>query len=157
MNRKSFKILSLTMRPGLLHSLPSQARTSPLSTLPSCNIRLSLANFLPKFSPLCKLAIRHRLRNMSLRSFPALPLLGSQEKPSTPGSQTPPDDGAIQELPRTTRDPLPAWVDQLNLKTAHLAALLSEAQDLLKSPKGWIKCSALCAYNGPSIPGNFVS
>ena len=42
-----------------------------------------------------------------------------------------------------------------NFKTAHLAALLSEAQDLPKSPKGWIKCSALCAYNGPSIPGNF--
>ena len=78
-----------------------------------------------------------------------------KNRPRSTGSQTPPDDGAIQELPRTTRDPLPAWVDQLNLKTAHLAALLSEAQDLPKSPKGWIKCSALCAYNGPSIPGNF--
>ena len=78
-----------------------------------------------------------------------------KNRPRSTGSQTPPDDAAIQELPRTTRDPLPAWVDQLNFKTAHLAALLSEAQDLPKSPKGWIKCSALCAYNGPSIPGNF--
>ena len=78
-----------------------------------------------------------------------------KHRPRSTGSQTPPDDAAIQELPRTTRDPLPTWVDQLNFKTAHLAALLSEAQDLPKSPTGWIKCSALCAYNGPSIPGNF--
>ena len=71
---------SLTMRPGLLHSPPSQARTSPLSTWPSCNIRLSLANFLPKFLPLCKLAIRNRLRITSLRSFPALAPLGQSRK-----------------------------------------------------------------------------
>ena len=68
------------LQPGLLHSLPSQARTSPLSTWPSCNIRLSLANFLPKFSPRCKLAIRNRLRSMSLRSFPALVPLGQSRK-----------------------------------------------------------------------------
>ena len=33
-----------------------------------------------------------------------------KNRPRSTGSQTPPDDAAIQELPRTTRDPLPAWV-----------------------------------------------
>ena len=79
-NRKSFKILSLTMRPGLPHSPPSQARTSPLSTWPFCNIRLFLDNFLPKFLPLYKRAIRNRLRNTSLRSSPALAPLGQSRK-----------------------------------------------------------------------------
>ena len=41
------------------------------------------------------------------------------------------------------------------LKIAHLATLLAEAQDLPKSDRGWIKCSALSTYNGPSVPGNF--
>ena len=45
------------------------------------------------------------------------------------GSQTAPDDAAIQELPRSTQDALPTWVDKLYLKIAHLAALLAEAQD----------------------------
>ena len=71
------------------------------------------------------------------------------------GSLTPPDDASIQELPRSTRDPLPNWVDKLYLKIAHLAALLAEVQDLPKSDRGWIKCSALSTYNGPSVPGNF--
>ena len=71
------------------------------------------------------------------------------------GSQTPPDDASIQELPRTTQDPLPSWVDKLYARISQLAVLLSEAQDLARSPAGWIKCSALIAYNGPSIPGNF--
>ena len=31
----------------------------------------------------------------------------------------------------------------------------STIQDLARSPSGWIKTSALIAYNGPSIPGNF--
>ena len=82
--------------------------------------------------------------------------MGSQEKPPTQHRlPNAPDDSAIQELPRNTQDALPTWVDKLYLKIAHLAALLSEAQDLPKSPKGWIKCAALYAYNGPSIPGNF--
>ena len=34
----------------------------------------------PKFSPLCKLAIRNQLRSMSLRSFPALAPLGQSRK-----------------------------------------------------------------------------
>ena len=58
-----------------------------------------------------------------------------KNRPRSTGSQTPPDAAAIQELPRTTRDPLPAWVDQLNFKTAHLAALLSEAQVRLQRPQ----------------------
>ena len=76
-------------------------------------------------------------------------------RPRSSGSQTAPDDASIQEPPRTTQDALPTWVDQLYSKIAHLAALLSEAQDLPKSAAGWIKCSALIAYNGPSILGNF--
>ena len=68
------------MRPGLPHSPPSQARTSPLSTWPFCNIRLSLGNFLPKFLPFYKRAIRNRLRNTSLRSSPALAPLGQSRK-----------------------------------------------------------------------------
>ena len=37
-----------------------------------------------------------------------------KNRPRSTGSQTAPDDAAIQELPTTTRDPLPTWVDQLN-------------------------------------------
>ena len=36
-----------------------------------------------------------------------------------------------------------------------LALALEDAQDLARSPSGWIKTSALIAYNGSSIPGNF--
>ena len=36
-----------------------------------------------------------------------------------------------------------------------MAVLIHDAQDLARSPSGWIKTSALIAYNGPSIPGNF--
>ena len=75
-------------------------------------------------------------------------------RPRSSGSHTAPDDASIQVLPRSTQDALPSWVDKLYLKIAHLAALLSEAQDLPKSAAGWIKCSALRSYNGPSIPGN---
>ena len=76
-------------------------------------------------------------------------------RPRSSGPQTPPDDAFIQELPHTTQDPLPAWVDNLFAKISQLAVLLFEAQDLARSPAGWIKTSALMAYNGPSIPGNF--
>ena len=78
-----------------------------------------------------------------------------ERAPAVQALRLPPDDAAIQELPRTTQDPLPTWVDQLYPRIAHLAVLLSEAQDLARSPVGWIKCSSLIAYNGPSIPGNF--
>ena len=76
-------------------------------------------------------------------------------RPHSPGSQSPPDDASIQELPRTTLDPLPSWVDDLFARISQLAVLIHEAQDLAPSPSGWIKTSALIAYNGPSIPGNF--
>ena len=76
-------------------------------------------------------------------------------RPRSSGAQTPPEDASIQQLPRTTQDPLPTWVDNLFAKISQLAVLLFEAQDLARSPAGWIKTSALIAYNGPSIPGNF--
>ena len=40
-------------------------------------------------------------------------------------------------------------------RISQLAVLIHDAQDLARSPSGWIKTSALIAYNGPSIPGNF--
>ena len=52
-------------------------------------------------------------------------------------------------------DPLPSWVDDLHARISQLAVLIHDAQDLARSPSGWIKTSALIAYNGPSIPGNF--
>ena len=76
-------------------------------------------------------------------------------RPRSSGSQSPPDDASIQELPRTTLDPLPSWVDDLFAKISQLAVLIHDAQDLARSPSGWIKTSALIAYNGPSVPGNF--
>ena len=76
-------------------------------------------------------------------------------RPRSSGSQSPPDDASIQELPRTTLDPLPSWVDDLFARISQLAVLIHDAQDLARSPSGWIKTSALIAYNGPSIPGNF--
>ena len=76
-------------------------------------------------------------------------------RPRSSGAQTPPEDASIQQLPRTTQDPLPTWVDNLFAKISQLAVLLFEAQGLARSPAGWIKTSALIAYNGPSIPGNF--
>ena len=76
-------------------------------------------------------------------------------RPRSSGSQSPPDDASIQELPRTTLDPLPSWVDDLHARISQLAVLIHDAQDLARSPSGWIKTSALIAYNGPSIPGNF--
>ena len=51
--------------------------------------------------------------------------------------------------------PLPSWVDDLFARISQLAVLIHDAQDLARSPSGWIKTSALIAYNGPSIPGNF--
>ena len=76
-------------------------------------------------------------------------------RPRSSGSQSPPDDASIQELPRTTLAPLPSWVDDLHARISQLAVLIHDAQDLARSPSGWIKTSALIAYNGPSIPGNF--
>ena len=76
-------------------------------------------------------------------------------RPRSSGSQSPPDDASIQELPRTTLDPLPSWVDDLYARISQLAVLIHDAQDLARSPSGWIKTSALIAYNGPGIPGNF--
>ena len=76
-------------------------------------------------------------------------------RPRSSGSQSPPDDASIQELPRTTLDPLPSWVGDLFARISQLAVLIHDAQDLARSPSGWIKTSALIAYNGPSIPGNF--
>ena len=76
-------------------------------------------------------------------------------RPRSSGSQSPPDDASIQELPRTTLAPLPSWVDDLHARISQLAVLIHDAQDLASSPSGWIKTSALIAYNGPSIPGNF--
>ena len=75
--------------------------------------------------------------------------------PRSSGSQSPPDDASIQELPRTTLNPLPSWVDDLYARISQLAVLIHDAQDIARSPSGWIKTSALIAYNGPSIPGNF--
>ena len=75
-------------------------------------------------------------------------------RPRSTGSQTAPDGAHIQDLSRSTQDALPTWVDKLYLKIAHLAALVSEAQDL-PNP-GWIKCSTLSTYNGPSIPGSVL-
>ena len=76
-------------------------------------------------------------------------------RPRSSGPQSPPDDASIQELPRTTLAPLPSWVDDLHARISQLAVLIHDAQDLARSPSGWIKTSALIAYNGPSIPGNF--
>ena len=76
-------------------------------------------------------------------------------RPRSSGSQSPPDDASIQELPRTTLAPLPSWVDDLHARISQLAVLIHDAQDLARSPSGWIKTSALIVYNGPSIPGNF--
>ena len=76
-------------------------------------------------------------------------------RPRSSGSQSPPDDASIQELPRTTLDPLPSWVNDLHARISQLAVLIHDAQDLAPSPSSWIKTSALIAYNGPSIPGNF--
>ena len=55
-------------------------------------------------------------------------------RPRSSGSQSPPDDASIQELPRTTLDPLPSWVDDLFARISQLAVLIHDAQDLARSP-----------------------
>ena len=98
-----------------------------------------------------------QLRTTSLKSSPALVPRG-QSKTDVPAVRA-------HSLPLTTHpfksSRAPLWIlslpglDDLYARISQLAVLIHDAQDLARSPSGWIKTSALIAYNGPSIPGNF--
>ena len=91
-------------------------------------------------------------RPASLLKWPATSPVTRSRYAHLPHHQTP--DAPPKLLPATLA-PLPSWVDDLHARISQLAVLIHDAQDLARSPSGWIKTSALIAYNGPSIPGNF--
>ena len=72
-----------------------------------------------------------------------------------PSSTLPPQDDHIRQLPASQVAKSPFHLDNIHAAVANLASLLSTADDLPKSPKGWIKVSILPTYAGKGVPGNF--
>ena len=72
-----------------------------------------------------------------------------------PSSTLPPQDDHIRQLPASQVARSPFHLDNIHAAVANLASLLSTADDLPKSPKGWIKVSILPTYAGKGVPGNF--
>lgn len=58
-----------------------------------------------------------------------------------PAYTLPPLDENIRQLPPSHVGRSPYHLDNINADVAHLASLLSTADDLPKSQKGWIKVS----------------
>ena len=60
-------------------------------------------------------------------------------------------------MPLRSSHPSPAattWIDNIAEKIDHLVSLLTQADDLPRSRKGWIHLSALKRYDGPAVPAN---
>ena len=74
-----------------------------------------------------------------------------------PASTLPPnDDNIVQDTPSHVAKS-PFHLDNIHAAVANLASLLANADDLPKSPKGWIKVAILPTYAGKGVPGNFDS
>ena len=67
---------------------------------------------------------------------------------------TPPEDDLVRVLPRDEFPSSGGWIDNIAEKIDHLVSLLTQADDLPRSRKGWIHLSALKRYDGPAVPGN---
>ena len=74
-----------------------------------------------------------------------------------PASTLPPnDDNIVQDTPSHVAKS-PFHLDNIHAAVANLASLLANADDIPKSPKGWIKVAILPTYAGKGVPGNFDS
>ena len=71
-----------------------------------------------------------------------------------PAFTLPPTDDHIIQAP-ASQMASPFHLDNIHAAVANLASLLSTADDLPKSPKGWIKVAILPTYAGKGVPGNF--
>ena len=60
----------------------------------------------------------------------------------------------VRVLPRDEFPSSGGWIDNIAEKIDHLVSLLTQADDLPRSRKGWIHLSALKRYDGPAVPGN---
>ena len=72
-----------------------------------------------------------------------------------PASTLPPNDDHILQAPPSQVAKSPFHLDNIHAAVANLASLLATADDLPKSPKGWIKVAILPTYAGKGVPGNF--
>ena len=68
-----------------------------------------------------------------------------------PASTLPPNDDHIIQASPSQVAKSPFHLDNIHAAVANLASLLATADDLPKSPKGWIKV----AFAGKGVPGNF--
>ena len=72
-----------------------------------------------------------------------------------PASTLPPNDDHIIQASSSQVAKSPFHLDNIHAAVANLASLLATADDLPKSPKGWIKAAILPTYAGKGVPGNF--
>ena len=72
-----------------------------------------------------------------------------------PASIRPPTDEHIVQTSPSKVAKSPFHLDNIHAAVANLASLLATADDLPKSPKGWIKAAILPTYAGKGVPGNF--
>ena len=72
-----------------------------------------------------------------------------------PASTLPPNDDHIIQASTSQVAKSPFHLDDIHAAVANLASLLATADDLPKSPKGWIKAAILPTYAGKGVPGNF--
>ena len=72
-----------------------------------------------------------------------------------PASTLPPTDDHILQVTPSQLAKSPFHLDNIHAAVANLASLLATADDLPKSPKGWIKVAILPTYAGKGVPGNF--
>ena len=77
-----------------------------------------------------------------------LPRLGNFRRPPSQ------NDENIRQLSPSVVGRSPYHLDNINADVAHLASLLATADDLPKSPKGWIKVSIPPTHTGKDVPGN---
>ena len=72
-----------------------------------------------------------------------------------PASTLPPNEDHIIQASPSQVAKSPFHLDNIHAAVANLASLLATADDLPKSPKGWIKAAILPTYAGKGVPGNF--
>ena len=72
-----------------------------------------------------------------------------------PASTRPPTDEHIVQTTPSKLAKSPFHLDNIYAAEARLASLLATADDLPKSPKGWIKAAILPTYAGKGVPRNF--
>ena len=83
------------------------------------------------------------------------PWILNSKKRKPPASTLPPNDDHIIQASPSQVAKSPFHLDNIHAAVANLASLLATADDLPKSPKGWIKAAILPTYAGKGVPGNF--